>query len=59
MVLKAISSGYISNTFFSSGAHVLIGDPLAIITCDPEDAPKGNKSCELKIVEQIREKPVK
>ena len=59
MALKAIGSGYLSKTFFSSGTHVLIGDPLAIITCDPEDGPKENGSCELGIIEQIREKPAK
>ena len=59
MVLKAIGSGYMSKTFFSSGAYVLIGDPLAIITCDPEDGPKGNESCELEVVEHIRKRPLK
>jgi pyruvate/2-oxoglutarate dehydrogenase complex dihydrolipoamide acyltransferase (E2) component len=59
MVLKAIGSGYLNKTFFSHGAQVLIGDPFAIIICDPEDSPKGNESCELEIIENIREKPFK
>ena len=59
MALKAIGSGYVSKTFFSRGAHVLIGDPFAIIICDPEKAPNGKVSCELEIIKHIRKKPVK
>jgi pyruvate/2-oxoglutarate dehydrogenase complex dihydrolipoamide acyltransferase (E2) component len=59
MALKAVGPGYVSKTFFSPGAHVQIGDPFAIIICDPENGPRDKVSCVLEVIEHIREKPGK
>ena len=59
MALKAVGPGYVSKTFFLPGAHVQIGDPFAIIICDPENAPKDNVTCVLEVIEHMREKPSK
>ena len=57
MALKAVGSGYISKVFFEPRTYVREGDPLAIMVCDPEDAPHGEVTCALEIVETIRQKP--
>lgn len=59
MALKAVGPGYVSKTFFPPGAHVQIGNPFAIIVCDPENGPRDNVSCVLEVIEHIREKPIK
>ena len=57
MELKSVGSGYIRKTFFEPHACVLEGDPIAIVVCDPEDAPRTEATCELKVIESIRQKP--
>ena len=58
MALKAVCVGNVSKTFFPHGASVAIGDPLAIVICDGENAPGGDESCKLEIIEYIRQKPI-
>jgi pyruvate/2-oxoglutarate dehydrogenase complex dihydrolipoamide acyltransferase (E2) component len=58
MALKAVGSGYVSKTFFDPHTQVSEGVPFAIVECDPEDGPKDGHTCELEVVERIREKPV-
>jgi pyruvate/2-oxoglutarate dehydrogenase complex dihydrolipoamide acyltransferase (E2) component len=44
MELDAVGAGILSNAFFRPGTHVRVGHPLAIIDCDPEDAPQGEET---------------
>lgn len=57
MALKAVGSGYISKTFFEPRTHVQEGHPIAIVVCDPEDAPRGEATCAVEVVATIRQKP--
>jgi pyruvate/2-oxoglutarate dehydrogenase complex dihydrolipoamide acyltransferase (E2) component len=57
MALKAVGPGYVSKTFFEPHARVLEGDPIAIVVCDPDDAPRSEATCELQVIASIRHKP--
>jgi pyruvate/2-oxoglutarate dehydrogenase complex dihydrolipoamide acyltransferase (E2) component len=57
MEFDAAGAGFVSKTFFSPGTHVKVGDPFAIIICDPEDRPRTEESCVLRMVENVRVKP--
>ena len=59
MEIDASGAGVVSKTFFTRGTHVNVGDPFAIIACDPEDRPRTRteETCILRIIERVREKP--
>jgi pyruvate/2-oxoglutarate dehydrogenase complex dihydrolipoamide acyltransferase (E2) component len=58
MVLKSVGSGYLSKTFFESGTYIRVGDPIAIVVCDPEDGPRNQETCTLEVTKVIRVKQV-
>jgi pyruvate/2-oxoglutarate dehydrogenase complex dihydrolipoamide acyltransferase (E2) component len=53
----AIDVGVVSKTFFSRGTSVKIGDPFAVVICEPERRPRTDDTCRLRIVERLRHKP--
>jgi hypothetical protein len=53
----SIGPGMFSKAFFAPGALVRIGDPYAIITCDPEARPRTPATCTVRIIERLRVKP--
>ncbi len=56
--LQSISIGSVSKVFFDTDKHktfIKIGDPIAIINCSIEDAPKQNETAKL-IVKEILKK---
>jgi pyruvate/2-oxoglutarate dehydrogenase complex dihydrolipoamide acyltransferase (E2) component len=59
MNLRTVGPGQVTKTFFGPHTHIKIGDPIAIVVCDPEDGPKERQTAELEIICAIREKPVR
>jgi pyruvate/2-oxoglutarate dehydrogenase complex dihydrolipoamide acyltransferase (E2) component len=57
MEFDAVGTGFVSKTFFERGTNVKVADPFAIIICDPEDRPRTEESCIVRIVERLRDKP--
>jgi pyruvate/2-oxoglutarate dehydrogenase complex dihydrolipoamide acyltransferase (E2) component len=57
MEFDAACKGMVSKNFFEPGTHVRVGDPFAIILCDPEDRPRTDESCVLRVTKQLRDKP--
>jgi pyruvate/2-oxoglutarate dehydrogenase complex dihydrolipoamide acyltransferase (E2) component len=57
MEFDAVGAGVISKTFFECGTFVKVADPFAIIICDPEDRPRTEESCVVRVVERLRDKP--
>ncbi|MGH2360984.1 MAG: hypothetical protein ACRDGM_10670 [bacterium] len=40
-----------------AGATVQVGEPLALMLCDPDDAPQPNTAAGVRVVQVKREKP--
>jgi pyruvate/2-oxoglutarate dehydrogenase complex dihydrolipoamide acyltransferase (E2) component len=59
MEFDAAGPGILTKAFSDRGTRVGIGDPFAIIVCDPESAPAGTESARLRIVGTRRTKPTK
>jgi pyruvate dehydrogenase E1 component beta subunit len=57
MEFDAVGKGFISKTFFECGTQVKVTDPFAIVICDPEDRPRTEESCIVRVVERLRDKP--
>jgi pyruvate/2-oxoglutarate dehydrogenase complex dihydrolipoamide acyltransferase (E2) component len=57
MEFDAVGPGILTKAFFDRGTRVRIGEPFAIIVCDPESAPAGTESARLRIVGTRRIKP--
>jgi len=59
MNLRAVGPGQVTKTFFDPQTHIKIGDPIAVVVCDPEDAPKELGTAVLEVIRTIREKPAR
>jgi pyruvate/2-oxoglutarate dehydrogenase complex dihydrolipoamide acyltransferase (E2) component len=59
MEFDAVGPGIITKPFFDRGTSVRVGDPFAIIVCDPERAPTSTESARLRIVGALCTKPTK
>jgi pyruvate dehydrogenase E1 component beta subunit len=57
MEFDAVGAGILSKVFFRRGTHVKVADPFAIVICDPEDRPRAEESCVIRIIERLRDKP--
>jgi pyruvate/2-oxoglutarate dehydrogenase complex dihydrolipoamide acyltransferase (E2) component len=57
MEFDAAGAGFVSKTFFDRGTHVNVASPFAIITCDPEDRPRTEESCVVRVIKRLRDKP--
>ena len=61
MEILANTRGFIAKTFFDSQltahAGVQIGDPIALILCDGDEAPQGKVNSAIKVLKLKREKP--
>ena len=55
--VEAAGKGYLSKTFFNRGTTVRIGEPIAIILCDGEDAPCERPKSKIQILRIKKEKP--
>jgi pyruvate/2-oxoglutarate dehydrogenase complex dihydrolipoamide acyltransferase (E2) component len=56
MEFDAVGPGILTKAFFDRGTRVRIGDPFAIIVCDPESASTSTESARLRIVGALRTK---
>ncbi len=57
IALKAVGDGFLKKTFFDPYTHINEGSPLAIIDCETGSHLGGEETCELEILEHIRQKP--
>lgn len=57
--IEATGRGYLSKTFFDRGTLIEIGDPIAIIICEPEDAKQGQPTASIRVLERLRDLPDK
>ena len=57
--IEANGRGYLHKAFFPRGTHIKIGDPLAVVFCDGEDAPYGRPSSTINVLTLKRRKPTK
>ena len=57
MELDAVAPGILKKVFFDRGTYVSIGDPFAIIVCDPENGPRTAETARLRVVSITRAKP--
>ena len=55
--IEATGTGTLSKVFFDRGTIVKIGNPMAIIVCDPEDAPLQRPPAAVNVMQMKREKP--
>jgi pyruvate/2-oxoglutarate dehydrogenase complex dihydrolipoamide acyltransferase (E2) component len=57
MQIFARGPGRISKIFFDPGTYVRLGDPFAIVQCDPEDGRSGREASSLEVTRILRKKP--
>lgn len=54
--IEATGKGYLSKTFFDPGTFIQIGDPIAIIICEPEELPVDQPPSAVRVLERIRDR---
>ena len=59
MRVEANGRGYLQRTFFPEGAHIRVGDPIAIVICSGEDVPYGQPGSRVSVLRIKRRKPTK
>lgn len=61
MEILAAGGGLLARNIFDSrfclGGHVQVGDPIALVLCDPEDAPHNKNNATIRVKKIKREKP--
>jgi len=51
------AKAFFPKALFGDRTPVLIGDPFAIMVCEPEARPHASAGCSLRVVETLRAKP--